>query len=109
MEKGFEKAIVIDVIDDDVDHSVMLFVSYRKDPSTIEGASDFSVVSPGNKQIKIEVGSDNYHSKGTYYIFVVPIIDDSIYNEVKRFFTDDYYHYTIKYTLEGSFEFINYD
>jgi len=108
MEPGFEKAIVIDVIDDNVDNDVMLFISFRKDPSTDEGGSDFSVTTHGNKQLKIEVGSENYHSKGTYYIFVAPI-NESILQEVYRFFTDDYYHYTIKYSLEGSFEFLNYD
>ena len=109
MEPGFEKAIVIDVIDDDVDHDVMLLISYKRDPNKPdEGESDFSVLTPGNKQLKIEPGSKNYHSKGTYYIYVAPMAD-SIMDEVLRFFTDDYYHYTIKYTLDGSFEYLNYD
>lgn len=108
MDPGFEKAIVIDVTVDNFDNDVMLLISYKRDPSLNEGGSDFSVISPGNKQIRIEPGSEKFHSKGTYYIFVAPI-NDNFLDEVLRFFTDDFYSYTIKYTLEGSYEFLHYD
>jgi hypothetical protein len=108
MEPGFEKSIVIDVTDADADHDVLVYVSYRRDPSTEEGGSDFTYTSPGDKHIEIAVGSEHYHSKGTYYIFVAPMNND-IVKAVWRFFTDDVYRYTIKYSLSGSFEFLGYD
>jgi hypothetical protein len=108
MEPGFEKAIVIDVTNVDANHDVLVFMSYRRDPSTEEGGSDFSFTSPGDKHIEIKVGSEHYHSKGTYYIFVAPMNTDLV-QAVFRFFTDDIYRYSIKYTLAGSFEFLGYD
>jgi hypothetical protein len=108
MEAGFERAILIEVTDADPDHDVMVFISYRKDPTAEEGGSDFAITSQGNKHVEIPVGSEHYHAKGTYYIMVMPMNSD-LASAVWRYFTDDYYSYTIKYSLAGSIEFLGYD
>lgn len=49
----------------------------------------------------IPVGSEHFHRSGTYYVWVRPIAD--IW---KRFFSDDWYNYGIKFSLRGSFNYI---
>lgn len=108
MEAGFEKSIIIDVSDDDPNHDVFVYISYRKDPSVEDGRSDFSINYEGDKHIEIGVDSENFHRKGTYYIWVVPM-NHGIVNSVWRYFTEDVYGFTIKYSLKGNFEFLTKD
>jgi hypothetical protein len=102
-EEGFEKSIKLDVINRNQDYNVKVFISYKKEPLII--GSDLEWSKAGDKHIEIPVGSQHYHRKGTYYIMIMPQNDvlDTIF---RYFFEDDYYRYQIKYSLEGTFEFL---
>jgi hypothetical protein len=92
------------VINRNQDYNVKVFISFKKEPN-FTSKNDLEFLSKGDKHIEIPVGSEHYHSKGTYYILIMPYND--IVNTIFRFyFEDDYYRYQIKYTLEGTFEFL---
>ena len=104
MEKGFEKSIKIDVINRQQDYNVKVFINFKREPNIL-AKNDIEYFGEGDKHIEIPVGSEFYHSKGTYYILIMP--QNDVVNSIFRYyFEDDYYRYQIKYTLEGTFEFL---
>ena len=104
MEEGFERSIKIDVVNRNQNFNVKVFICFKKEPNFL-GRNDLTFLGEGDKHIEIPVGSEHYHNKGTYYILIMP--QNDIVNTIFRYyFEDDYYPYQIKYTLEGTFEFL---
>ena len=104
-QKGFEKSIMIDVANLNDDYNVKVLVSFNKEPSAL-GGGDLEYFEDWDKHIEIKVGSKHYHSKGTYYILIMPQNNEVVDAIFRYFFEDDYYKYQIKYKLEGTFEFL---
>jgi hypothetical protein len=84
---------------------VKVFISFKKEPS-FGIKNDMEFFGKGDKHIEIPVGSEHFHSKGTYYILIMP--QNNIVSTIFRYyFENDFYRYQLKYTLEGTFEFLD--
>jgi hypothetical protein len=100
MDPGFERTIRINIRKRN-DNDIWVFIAYGR-PCTEKDYDIFPVDQFGDKLIEIPVNTDFFHAKGTYYILTSPRIKN-----VFSFFSDDWYSYAIKYSLDGSFDYIH--
>jgi hypothetical protein len=100
MDPGFERTIRINIRKRN-DNDIWVFIAYGRQ-CTETDYDIFPVDQFGDKVIEIPVNTDFFHAKGTYYILTSPRIKN-----VFSFFSDDWYSYAIKYSLDGSFDYIH--